>query len=215
MKTVLITGAGRGIGFHLAHRMAALGWNVVSTVHSLHRTQDKLPGTLIEMDITNADSVSEAAERVPKLDVLINNAILSVPKEDTDILCVPPDLVSMSLCVNVVGALRVAQGFVPQLRRSKAGRIVNISSVRGQLSEMGDRPPLTDPPAYCISKAALNMVTGLLASALQSSGIAVNSVCPSGAENMEAAIEEIVWAATELEQTVTGKFFHHGQEIAW
>ena len=215
MKTVLITGAGRGIGFHLAHRMTKLGWNVISTVHTIGHTQGTLPGTVIEMDIADAGSVRSAARRVAELDVLINNAIFSVPPTDTNILTVPLDLVLKSLEVNTVGPLRVAQAFVPALLRSKAGRIVNVSSIRGQLTGQADRPPMIDPPGYSISKTGLNMITGLLSSALRSKGISVNSVCPSGTGTMETAIEEIVWVATELGHDQTGKFFHCRQEIAW
>lgn len=214
MKTVLITGAGRNIGFLLAHRMAKLGWAVISTVRSIGRTQGPLPGTVIELDIANAQSVRRVAEQVSELDLLVNNAAFSESITGTDVLSVPLDLVLKSLEVNVVGSLRVAQAFLPALLRSDSARIVNVSSIRGQIVGTGDRPP-TPNPAYSLSKAALNMLTGLLAAALKDKGIAVNSVCPSGGNSLEAAVEEIVWMATEVDQAQTGKFFHCRKPIGW
>lgn len=214
MSTVLITGAGRNIGFHLAHRMAELGWSVISTVRVMGHSQGALPGKVMELDVSDPVSVDVAAKEVPELDVLINNAIRTVGITDRDVLSVPPFLVLKSLEINVVGALRVAQAFIPALLSSKAGRIVNVSSISGQLTGMVDQPP-NAYPGYSISKAALNMVTGLLASALKDKGIAVNSVCPSGGKTVEDAVNEIVWVATELGQDQTGKFWRCRKEIAW
>lgn len=214
MNTVLITGAGRHIGFHLARRMAELGWNVISTVHSMGRTEGQLPGTVLEMDVTDDGSVDKVAKQVQQLDVLINNAIYDPFSIRNDVLSVPIDWVRKTFEVNVLGALRVIQAFVPALIQSKQGRIVNVSSICGQI--VGSAARAGNPmPAYSISKAALNMVTALMAPALKPKGIAVNSVCPSGPTTVEGAANEVVWAATELGQDQTGKFFHLRKPIDW
>ena len=212
VKTVLITGAGRGIGFHLAHRMAEIGWHVISAVHTLDSVEGDLPSTVIEMDVASDDSVQSASKQVTDLDVLINNAIFKDLAMDTDALTVPLDLVMKSLDVNTAGPLRVARAFVPALLRSPDGRIVNVSSISGQLADV-DKPKV-GYPAYRISKAGLNMVTGILSYALLGK-IPVNSVCPSGGRTMADAVEEIVWAATELDRDQTGKFLHNRKPIVW
>ena len=111
-----------------------------------------------------------------------------------------------------LGALRVSQAFVPRLLKSPAGRIVNVSSGAGQLSDMG-----TWSPAYAASKTTLNAITCLLAAALKDKGIAVNSVCPGwcrtemGGANAPRSVEEgaagIVWLAADAPQDKTGLFW--------
>ena len=107
-----------------------------------------------------------------ELDVLINNAAIII-EGDQDILTIRPEVVARSIATNALGALRVSQAFVPHLLKSPGGRIVNVSSGAGQLSDMG-----TWSPAYAASKTSLNAITCLLAAALKDKGIAVNSVCP-------------------------------------
>lgn len=119
-----------------------------------------------------------------------------------------------------MGALRVSQAFVPHLLKSPAGRIVNISSGAGQLSDMG-----TWSPAYAASKTSLNAITCLLAAALKDKGIAVNSVCPGwcrtemGSPNAPHSAEEgaagIAWLAADAPQKETGLFWRDRKVIAW
>jgi NAD(P)-dependent dehydrogenase (short-subunit alcohol dehydrogenase family) len=121
---------------------------------------------------------------------------------------------------NALGALRVAQAFVPHLLKSSGGRIVNVSSGAGQLSDMG-----TWSPAYAASKTALNAITALLAAALKDKGIAVNSVCPGwcrtemGGPNAPRSAAEgaagIVWLAADAPQEKTGLFWRDREIIAW
>jgi NAD(P)-dependent dehydrogenase (short-subunit alcohol dehydrogenase family) len=212
MKTVLITGAGHGIGFTLAHLMDKLGWSVISAVHSIGGAPG-LPGKVIEMDISSTTSVSDAASKVSGLDVLVNNAVHKNFTIDRDILSVSPEFVLTSLNVNVVGIIRVSQAFSPMII-ANTGRIVNVTSIWGQLVNIQNSPPMAHP-AYKISKTAVSMVTGLLAASLKDRGISVNCVCPSGGRTPETAAEEIAWAVSELEQSETGKFFHCRQAVAW
>ena len=119
----------------------------------------------------------------------------------------------------LIGALRVTRAFAPLLVKSKAPRVINVSSSGGELTGGADGWS----PAYCISKTALNGVTSQLAAALPK--FAVNSVCPGwvrtdmGGENASRSVEEgsdtIVWLTSESPQDLTGKFLRDRKEIPW
>jgi len=223
MKTALITGACRGLGFEVARQLSLRDFRVILTARRRDAGEAaaaKLKNaTFIELDITDPASVAEAAGEVDELDVLVNNAAILVDG-DEDILRIDPDLVLKTLANNTLGALRVAQAFVPHLSRSAAGRIVNVSSGGGQLADMG-----TWAPAYCISKTALNALTCQLAAALKGKGIAVNSVCPGwcrtemGGQGAPRSPEEgasgIVWLAADAPQSETAFFWRDREIIPW
>ncbi len=230
MKTVLITGAAKGIGYETASQLAEAGFHVFLAARNSkagRKAAESLQGgnakvTFVELDVADADSIAQAAREVAaltdRLDVLINNAGIIIDGDDS-ILDVSAAVVSATLATNTLGPLAVAQAFLPLLRKSKAPRIVNVSSGGGQLSEsMG-----TWSPAYCLSKTALNAVTGLLAAALPD--FAVNSVCPGwvqtdmgGAEaprSVEEGADGIVWLASEAPQKLSGKFLRDREVIDW
>ncbi len=223
MKTVLITGAYRGLGFEVARQLSHRGWEVFLTARRKDQgaaAAAKLRNaTFLELDITSDSSVRRVAKKVPKLDVLINNAAI-IAEGDQDILTVQPEVLARTIETNALGALRVAQAFVPHLLKSSAGRIVNISSGAGQLSDMG-----TWSPAYSASKTALNAITCLLAAALKERRVAVNSVCPGwcrtemGGSNAPRSAEEgaagIVWLAADAPQEKTGLFWRDKAVIPW
>jgi NAD(P)-dependent dehydrogenase (short-subunit alcohol dehydrogenase family) len=120
---------------------------------------------------------------------------------------------------NTLAPLRLSQVLAPLLKRSGAGRIVNVSSGMGALSDMGG-----DHAAYRISKAALNAVTGILAAELRGK-VAVNSMCPgwvktdmggSGAEReVGQGADTAVWLALDAPQNLTGKFLRDREVIPW
>jgi NAD(P)-dependent dehydrogenase (short-subunit alcohol dehydrogenase family) len=223
MKTVLITGAYRGLGYEVARQLSERGWKVIVTAR--RKTQGsaaaaKLKNTsFLELDITDDSSVSRTAKAVTKLDVLINNAAIIVDG-DQDVLTIPPELLERTMATNVLGTLRVSQAFVPHLLKSPAGRIINVSSGAGQLSDMG-----TWAPAYSASKTALNAITCLFAVALKGKGIAVNSVCPGwcrtemGGAGAPRSAEEgangISWLAADAPQDKTGLFWRDKEVIPW
>ena len=150
--------------------------------------------------------------------MLVNNAGIIVDG-DSAILEISDDLFRNTLETNTLGALLVTQAFVSLLRKSKAPRVINVSSGGGQLTSGADGWA----PAYCISKTALNGVTVQLAAALPK--FAVNSVCPGwvrtemGGENASRSVEEgadtIVWLASDAPQDLTGKFLRDRKEIPW
>ncbi len=223
MKTVLITGAYRGLGYAVGRQLSERGWEVILTARKRDEgsaAAAKLKNTsFVELDITNKSSVVRAAKGVSKLDVLINNAGM-IAEGDQDILTIQPELMARTIATNALGALRVSQAFVPHLLKSSGGRIVNVSSGAGQLSDTG-----TWSPAYSASKTTLNAITCLLAAALKEKGIAVNSVCPGwcrtemGGPSAPRSVEEgaagIVWLAADAPQEKTGLFWRDKEVIAW
>ena len=178
--------------------------------------------SFLEIDVSDNDSViaaeGEFSKMADHLDVLVNNAGIVVDGDDA-ILEISDDLLQQTLETNTLGALRVTRGFVPFLRKSKAPRVINVSSGSGQLTGGADGWA----PAYSISKTALNGVTSQLAASLPK--FAVNSVCPGwvrtdmGGENASRSVEEgadtIVWLASEAPQELTGKFLRDRKEIPW
>ncbi len=181
--TILITGANRGIGLGLARQFLVRGWRVIATCRRPETAADlaKLvrahPGSceVAALEVCDAASVAglAAALGTQPLDVLVNNAGINPGPRDLGIDRVAPEMVADALDTNLLGALRVLQAAVPALRRSARPRIVNISSGAGSLAHNSAKQPL---PAYCISKAALNMLTRCAARDLP--GITVVSVSP-------------------------------------
>ena len=230
MKTVLITGANKGIGYEVARQLVRKGFHIFIGARNQdagRKAADKIAkgvgkATFLEIDVSDNASVTAAAREFAKaadhLDVLLNNAGIIVDG-DNAILEISDELLRKTLETNTLGALRVTRAFVPLLSKSKSPRVINVSSGGGQLTGGADGWA----PAYCISKTALNGVTVQLAAALPK--FAVNSVCPGwvrtemGGENASRSVEEgadtIVWLAGEAPQNVTGKFLRDRKEIPW
>src|SRR6266480_6495173 len=230
MKIALVTGANKGIGREVAHQLAAKGFHVFIGARNRsagRKAADEIAkkggeATFLEIDVSDNNSVAAAAREFAKasdhLDVLVNNAGIIVDGDDA-ILEINDELLRKTLETNALGALRVMRAFVPLLRKSKAPRVINVSSGGGQLTGGADGWS----PAYCISKTALNGVTSQLATALPK--IAVNSVCPGwvrtdmGGQGATRSVEEgadtIVWLAADAPHSVTGKFLRDRKEIPW
>jgi NAD(P)-dependent dehydrogenase (short-subunit alcohol dehydrogenase family) len=143
MPSVLLTGAGRGIGRTTAEQLAASGWDVYAGVRRLEDAPASTTGVLL--DVTNADHIAALDSVLPaSLDAVVNNAgiVVGAPLEAVSL-----DDVRQQLEVNVTGQLAVTQAVLPRLRASK-GRIVFVSSVSGRIAT-----PMTGP--YNASKFAL------------------------------------------------------------
>lgn len=230
-KVVLITGANRGIGRETAHQLGRRGFHVIiggrdasagqQVVREIQDTAGR--AAFLRLDVSDSASIrsaaTELARQVERLDVLINNAAI-YPDRGVDILTVSREHMNRTFQTNVFGALEVAQAFLPLLRKSAAGRIINLSSGYGQLEGMSP-----NVPSYCLSKLAINGLTIMLSQALQEQGIAVNSMCPGwvrtemGGPNAPRSVEQgadtAIWLAAEAPQELTGKFFRDRQQIPW
>src|SRR5437588_4202684 len=228
-RIAFVTGANKGIGFEVARDLARKSFHVFLGARDEkagRAAEEKLRKegevTFLKIDIANRESIERAAEEFSRqadhLDTLVNNAGILLD-DDKDVLTIAPEIFETTLRTNTLGALLVAQAFVPFLKESDAARIVNASSGGGQLAEGADGWA----PAYCISKTALNGVTVQLAAALPK--FAVNSVCPGwvrtdmGGSNATMLVAEgasgIVWLAADAPQRETGKFWRDRKVIPW
>jgi NAD(P)-dependent dehydrogenase (short-subunit alcohol dehydrogenase family) len=155
--------------------------------------------------------------------VLINNAGIMIDggiDSPADICDVDVEVIRKSLEVNTIAPMMLIKAFLPLMQQAGYGRIVNISSGMGQLSDMGGQNP-----GYRISKTALNAVTAIFAAELDGSGIAINAVCPGwvrtdmGGSNAvlspEQGVDTTVWLATLADANISGGFYRQRQLIDW
>jgi NAD(P)-dependent dehydrogenase (short-subunit alcohol dehydrogenase family) len=225
-QIALVTGANRGIGFEVCRQLASAGFIVLLAARDARKAKAAADALRVEplvMDVDDTSSIANAATEVAKqyehLDVLINNAGINYDTWETVENADIDGTVMETITTNLLGPWRVCQAFLPLLRKSRAGRIVNVSSESGSLTEMG-----AGPPAYQVTKAALNALTRTLAGELRGSRILVNSVCPgwvatdmggAGGRPVEEGAKGIVWAATLPIGGPTGGFFRDGEPLPW
>lgn len=195
MKTVLITGANKGIGFETARQLLKNGLfvfigsrnieNGVAAVKNLH-AEGLSRVEAIQLDVTDNSSIQHAREEIGKktqaLDILINNAGINGGSAPYTVLEATTNEYLETLKTNVIGVASVTRAFIDLLKNSPEPRIVNVSTSVGSLSLQSN----PEWPAYsyakygvyAISKAALNMYTIQLAYELRDTNFKVNAVCP-------------------------------------
>lgn len=178
METALVTGANKGIGREIARRLVAAGMTVYLGARDATRGRaaaDAVGARFVQLDVTDDEQVAKAVAGIDTLDVLVNNAGVAV-EWGTAAQDVSATQMAAAFEVNVFGVVRVTRACVPLLRRSPAGRIVNLASQLGSLSVLGSAEEVPPVLAYSSSKAALNALTLLYAKAL--APIRVNSAHP-------------------------------------
>jgi NAD(P)-dependent dehydrogenase (short-subunit alcohol dehydrogenase family) len=226
----LVTGANRGIGLEVTRQLARRGFTVILGSRDPQKGERAAAGLAEEglavlphqLDVSDNESVQDLAARIAddpgRLDALVNNAAIHYDTWQRA-LGADLDIVREALETNTFGAWRTCQAFVPMLRRSGHGRIVNVSSGAGSLASMGG-----GTPAYNVSKVALNALTRMLAAELRGTGILVNTVDPGwtatdmgghGGRSVEDGAAGVVWAATLPGDGPTGGFFYDGEPEAW
>lgn len=226
-RIALVTGANRGIGLQICKDLSALGYLVIAATRDENSCRAALAGipniTTHALDVTSDASVSAIAQfaqtQFGRLDALVNNAGIYIDRGKS-ILDVPLDDIRLTLETNLFGALRMCRAFAPMMRAQGYGRIVNISSELGQLSEMGGASA-----AYRISKTALNAISVILAAEIRQPNVKVNTCHPGwvktdmGGPNAPSSLEEgadtPVWLATLPDDGPTGGFFADRKPVAW
>ena len=162
-KTVLITGASRGIGRALVKEALRRGAKRVyaGTRGALQNADERV--TPLMLDVTSVEQIERAVDEVDTLDILINNAGIAIYDDLSNL-----EVIEQHLAVNFLGLLKVTHAFLPLLRRSK-GAIVNNLSLAGLAA-------LPVIPSYSISKAAAFNMTQSLRALLSCQGVTVHAV---------------------------------------
>jgi NAD(P)-dependent dehydrogenase (short-subunit alcohol dehydrogenase family) len=185
----------------------------------------------VRIDVTDPMSMEAAVGRIKdefrRLDVLVNNAGIQIDAE-TRLLELGATLLQNTLETNAFGPLLLGQACVPIMRKNRYGRIVNMSSTLGSLTDIANPDSATAEvrsPAYRLSKILLNGITVLLAKELRGTNILVNAACPGwvrteigGAQaplSPEQGAATPVWLATLPDDGPTGGFFREQQPVPW
>jgi NAD(P)-dependent dehydrogenase (short-subunit alcohol dehydrogenase family) len=227
-RTVLVTGANRGIGLAIARKLAELGnpvWLGSRDAEAGEVAADSLRGlgldvTPIQVDLTSAATIDAAVDLIGgsgrRIDVLVNNAGVLHEKPLFDLSDAE---IAESIAVHLTGPLRLVRALVPVMAAHEYGRIVNVSSDWGAFAA-----GLGGPGLYGVTKAALNALTVRLAAELPSA-VKVNAMDPgwvrtrmggAGATRPPAeAADTAVWLATLPANGPTGGFFRDRKPIGW
>ncbi len=237
-KIALITGANKGIGKEIARQLGAQGMTVLIGARNEARgseavaelKQQGIDARAVQLDVTDQASIDAAAAMIEtefgRLDALINNAGIALgntPASETDL-----DLLRRTYETNVFGVVAVTKAFLPLLRKSDAGRIVNLSSGLGSLTQNSDPNwgfAGVKPLVYNSSKAALNMVTVIFAAELKDTPIKVNAADPGftatdlnqhrGPRTVEQGATAAVRLATLPADGPTGGYFDEDGALPW
>lgn len=239
-RIALVTGANKGIGLETVRQLAKQGILTVLASRDVGRGEsaakklgsEGLPVEFVQLDVTNSASIALAASEIEKrhgrLDILVNNAGVFVEHLDRKPSEQTIESWRKTFDANVFGLIEVTQAFLPLLRKSKAARIVNVSSRLGSITDQSDpNSPYYDfkLPAYNVSKTAVNAWTVQLAHELRGSRIKVNSIHPGHVKTdmggANAAMEVVDGARTSVELALipddgpNGGYFHLGERLPW
>jgi NAD(P)-dependent dehydrogenase (short-subunit alcohol dehydrogenase family) len=233
MKTVLVTGANRGVGLETARQLLQRGDRVIATcrqpskAEALQALDEQFSEqlTILPLDVTNPASIHAACNAVQRiatcLDILINNAGILDGNETLESF--DPEVMQRTFDVNATGAMRVTTQFLPFLEKGEQAKLVNISSQLGSLQKVKGN---WGRYSYNSSKAALNMLTRMLAYDLEDKGIAVICIHPGwvqtdmGGDSADLTPVESASGILEVIDKVTlkenGRFYTYtGDEHPW
>lgn len=239
-KVALITGANKGIGYEIARQLGSRGATVLVAARDIKRGEEaanklrlnEIDARSVQLDVTDQKTIDSAGKQIEsefgKLDILVNNAgIVS----DGDRL--PPSQVDIETLrhtyeTNVFGVFAVTKAMLPLLKKSTAGRIVNLSSGLGSLTQNSDpNYEFADFKllAYNSSKTAVNALTVLLAAELKDTPIKINAADPGftatdinqyqGYRTVEQGAIAAVRLATLPDDGSSGGFFDENGVVPW
>ena len=238
-RIALVTGANRGIGFEIARQLALKKITVLMGARHEKRgleaqnnlAEQGLDVHFIPIDVTDPTTMEAAVSRIKDkfrgLDILVNNAGIMLDAE-TRLLELGGILLQNTLETNAFGPLLLSQACVPIMRQHRYGRIVNMSSTLGSLTDIANPDSAhaeVQSPSYRLSKILLNGITVLLAKELRGTNILVNSVCPGWVQtdmggdqapiSPEQGAATPVWLATLPDGGPSGGFFREQQPVPW
>jgi len=223
-KTVLITGANRGLGLEFARQYAAAGWQVIGTARRPDAASDlkALEVRVMQLDVTDQVSVDRLAHDLgnQSIDLLINNAGIfpmaaTLPEIDFD-------NITRTLAVNTIGPMRVTRALLPNIRKGEAKKIVNITSNLGSIAKNTSGRFY----GYRESKAGLNMFTRSLAAELRDEGficivmnpgwVKTDMGGPQAPLRAPESIKGMRSVIDRLTQVDSGTFWtHEGEQMPW
>lgn len=240
-KVAVVTGGNRGIGLEICRQLAGKGFQVLLTARSASKgaaatralQRAGLDVDFHKLDVTDTASIGRLASYIRKkygrVDVLVNNAGIYLDgggwnargeSISESALTETVDKVRATLETNLLGPYQLCQALLPMMVKRRDGRVVNVSSGSGQLSDMGGREA-----AYRMSKTALNAMTRIFAAELKGKGVLVNALCPGwvktdmGGPNAKRSVAQgadtAVWLATLKRGGPTGGFFRDRKPIPW
>ncbi len=240
-KVALIPGANKGIGLETARQLGKQGVTILLGARDLAKGEaaaaelkkEGIDARAVKLDVVDAADHAAVAKLIEKefgaLDILVNNAGVTFEGfGSNEPSKTPLDVLRKTFETNFFAVVALTQTLLPLVRKSEAGRIVNVSSILGSLSlQATEGSPIYDFKAfaYDTSKAALNSFTIHLAHELKGTKIKVNSAHPGWVKTdmgTDAAPMEIVdGAKTEVELATlaangpTGGYFHLGEALPW
>lgn len=229
---VVVTGANRGIGLEICNQLARKDFIVVLTsryekdgleaVATFNKRE--LTVRYHQLDVTSPSQILKLKDFLTRefgrCDCLVNNAGIFMDNNEGNFFNTDAATLRQTMETNVYGPYLLCQALGALMKKNNYGRIVNISSGLGQLSEMG-----AGFPAYRMSKTAINVITRVLAAELAGTNILVNSMCPGwvktrmggpgATRSVKEGADTAVWLATLPDNGPSGKLFRDRQEIPW
>lgn len=237
-KVALITGANKGIGYEIARQLGSRGATVIIGARDIERgleasnqlRSSQIDAKPVQLDVIDQKTIDSTAAQIErdfgKLDILVNNAgilIDRVPPSQLDI-----ETLRQTYETNVFGVFAVTKAMLPLLKKSTAGRIVNVSSGLGSLTQNSD-PNYEFAGmkllAYNSSKTAVNALTVLFAGELKDTPIKINAADPGftatdinqhrGYRTVEQGAAAAVRLATLPNDGISGGFFDENGVVPW
>jgi NAD(P)-dependent dehydrogenase (short-subunit alcohol dehydrogenase family) len=241
-KIALVTGANKGIGFETAKQLAQK--NIKVLLGARNETEGKkaeaalrdlsLDVTYVKLDISDSEDIATVKNYIESeygvLDILVNNAAVFLDGEwfGNNVESVPMKTLRDTFDINYFGTVEFTQALLPLIKKSDAGRIVNISSLSGSLGVHLDENHWLyqlKPYAYSASKTALNQFTVFLANALKETNVKVNAANPGWVKTSIGSDQAPLTPAQGAETGValalidqngpTGTFSQAGESLPW
>jgi len=233
-RIALVTGGNKGIGFAICKMLAGPTVHVIMGSRSLDRGSEAVKQLndqgiknveCVQLDVEDTKSIEKCVKDIldkhKKIDILINNAgIVGNSKFGTSFVDADFNDIQYTFNVNTLGPLRLCQLIVPVMKSNNYGRIVNVSSGAGQLTEMNGKNI-----QYRISKVALNCITRVVNDEMKDLNIIANSMCPgfvktdltkgAGKKTPEEGADTAIWLATLPDDGPRGGFFRDRKPLAW